>query len=202
MSDFMGLSGSQWGAVGGMAMQLIGAYYQASQQKGQLRGAAMQAQFDASMASINARAAERQANAILLAGEQQQAIASARYGQARGSFIAQTGARGVRQSGSAAEVRTSIQVAKELDLAALKQGTVAQSNAARAQAVDFRNRALMSGVSAQNLRKSAGIINPWENVLLGIAGSSGTLARSWQYKDQGGGQSYSAGYEEPQAPGW
>lgn len=170
--------------LGGQFMQLVGAYYQASAQKGQLRGAAMSAEFDATMASLNARAAEREANAILLAGQQQAAIVSARYGQARSEFVARTGARGIRQTGSAAEVRASIQAAKEMDLNALRGTTVQAANAAEGRGVDLRNRALLSTTSARNLRTTAGTINPWGEVLGGLIGSSGSLAQSWRYREK------------------
>lgn len=173
------------GAQGfGAILQMVSSYYQAAAQKGALRSAAMSAEFDASIASINARAAEREANSIMLAGQQQQAIVSARYGQQRGSFIAQTGARGVRQTGSAAEIRASIQAAKELDLLALRQGTAAAAESSRSRAVDQQNRALLARTSAGNIRRTAGSIKPWESVLSSLVGSSGTLAQSWRYQER------------------
>ena len=73
-------------------------------------------------------------------------------------------------------------MAKEMDLAALNANVVGQVEAARGQAVDFRNRAALSRVSAGNLRRTGGTIKPWEQVLTSLVGNSGQLAAQWQYK--------------------
>jgi hypothetical protein len=144
----------------------------------------MDAEFASSMANINARAAEREAMAIIQAGRQQSALLSAQYGQARGSYVARTAASGIRQTGSAAEVRTSMELAKMEDLATLRQNVASAASRAQAGAVDQRNRSLLAGVSAQNLRRTAGTIKPWENVLTSLVGSSGSLAQSWRYQER------------------
>jgi hypothetical protein len=176
----------------GMLQSIVGSYYQAAAQKGQLRSAAMDAEFASSMANINARAAEREAMAIIQAGRQQSALLSAQYGQAKSSYVARTAASGIRQTGSAAEVRTSMELAKMEDLATLRQNVASAASRAQAGAVDQRNRSLLAGVSARNLRRTAGTIKPWENVLTSLVGSSGSLAQSWRYRggagSSGGGQ--------------
>lgn len=166
----------------GFAQSAASAYYQAAAQKGQLRSAAMDAEFASSMASINARAAEREANAILLAGQQRASILAGQYNEAQQGFKVRTAASGIRQGGSAAEVRASMDMAKEMDLAALNANVVGQVEAARGQAVDQRNRALLSQVSAANLRRTGGTISPWGNVLTSLVGNSGQLAEHWQYR--------------------
>jgi hypothetical protein len=169
-----------------MLQSIVGSYYQAAAQKGQLRSAAMDAEFASSMANINARAAEREAMAIIQAGRQQSALLSAQYGQAKSSYVARTAASGIRQTGSAAEVRTSMELAKMEDLATLRQNVASAASRAQAGAVDQRNRSLLAGVSARNLRRTAGTIKPWENVLTSLVGSSGSLAQSWRYRGGGG----------------
>jgi hypothetical protein len=166
----------------GMLQSIVGSYYQAAAQKGQLRSAAMDAEFASSMANINARAAEREAMAIIQAGRQQSALLSAQYGQAKSSYVARTAASGIRQTGSAAEVRTSMELAKQEDLATLRQNVASAASRAQAGAVDQRNRSLLAGVSAQNLRRTAGTIKPWESVLTSLVGQTGELADSWTYK--------------------
>lgn len=186
---FMGEASSGFG----FALSAVAAYYQAAAQKGQLRSAAMDAEFASSMASINARAAEREANAIMLAGQQQASILASRYGQAKQGFVTRTAASGIRQGGSAAEVRASMEMAKEMDLAALNQNVVQAREAARGRAVEFRNRSLLSSVSAENLRRTGSTIKPWENVLTSLVGNSGTLAPQWQYGQSQSGPSSSTG---------
>lgn len=185
MSGFMGdvSSGAQ---AFGMLQSIVGSYYQAAAQKGQLRSAAMDAEFASSMANINARAAEREAMAILQAGRQQSALLTAQYGQAKSSYVARTAASGIRQSGSAAEVRASMDLAKQEDLVALRQNVASAASRAQAGAVDQQNRSLLAGVSARNLRRTGGTIKPWESVLTSLVGSSGSLAQSWRYRGGGG----------------
>lgn len=168
----------------GMLQSIVGSYYQAAAQKGQLRSAAMDAEFASSMANINARAAEREAMAILQAGQQQHALLGAQYGQAKSSYVTRAAASGVRRTGSTAEVLTSMELAKQDDLASLRQNVAAAASRAQAGAVDQRNRSLLAGVSAANLRRTSGTIKPWESVLTSLVGSSGSLTQSWQYKQR------------------
>ena len=176
-AGFMGEASSGFG----FARSAVSAYYQAAAQKGQLRSAAMDAEFASSMATINARAAEREANSILLAGQQQASLLAGRYNSAQQDFKVRTAASGIRQGGSSAEVRASMDMAKEMDLAALNANVVGQVEAARGQAVDFRNRAALSRVSAGNLRRTGGTIKPWDQVLTSLVGNSGQLAPQWQH---------------------
>ena len=66
----------QGAQLGGMLLQAIGTYYGVRSQQLGLRGAAMSAEFDASLADLNARSAEAQANDILRAGEDRAALVS------------------------------------------------------------------------------------------------------------------------------
>jgi hypothetical protein len=77
-----------------------------------------------------------------------------------------------------------MELAKMEDLATLRQNVASAASRAQAGAVDQRNRSLLAGVSAQNLRRTAGTIKPWENVLTSLVGSSGSLAQSWRYQER------------------
>lgn len=186
-------NGAGWSGVtaaAGFLSSVAGQLYAAIAEKGRLRSAAMDAEFAGTMASINARAAEREANAILMAGRQQQALLAARYGQARSDFVVDTAARGIRQGGSAAEVRASMQLAKEQDLLSLRQSTAMASESARSRSVDLQNQALLARTSAANLRSSGGLIKPWGRALgaalESIGGASGALSSEWKYQARRG----------------
>ena len=58
----------QGSQLGGMLLQAIGTYYGVRSQQLSLRSSAMSAEFDATMADLNARQAEAQANDVLRAG--------------------------------------------------------------------------------------------------------------------------------------
>jgi len=165
--------------LGGMLLQAVGTYYGVRSQQLSMRSAAMNEEFQASMANLNARQAEREAQSILEAGQQRQSIEAMARGQEIASFRASQGASGVTGGGSGAEVLASLQLAKELDQRSLRLQTTAAANAARSQGVDFRNRADLARVSAGNIRRTSGTLSAWGSTLTSLLGSGSTLADSW-----------------------
>ena len=177
--------GASWGSLGAMSMiaggvmSAIGAYYQAENQKLQLKSQASAADFASRIAGINARNAEADAQFAIEAGRREAALYSLRAAQQRAATTVSLGARGIQAGvGSAAEVQASNEIAKRLDLQAIDTNTLRQSQAIRRQAVNERQQALLGGVSARNLRASARSIQPWAGAagqLLGTAGQAASI---------------------------
>lgn len=164
----------------GALLSAIGNYYSTKAQKGQLRASALNAEFDASMANLNARAAERQSNAILRAGGYRSRLLGAQYEQQAADMRVGAGAGGITQSSATAvEQRASNAFAQGLDQITLEANAVADAEAMRGQAVNLRNQGMLAGVSARNLRATSGTLSPWGSVLTSALGSSGTVANTW-----------------------
>lgn len=164
--------------LGGMLLQAVGTYYGVRSQQLSMRSAAMNEEFQASMANLNARQAEREAQSILEAGQQRQSIEALARGQEIASYRAAQGASGATGA-SGVEVLASLQLAKELDQRSLRLQTTAAANAARSQAVDFRNRADLARTSAGNIRRTSGTLSAWGSTLTSLLGSGSTLSDSW-----------------------
>jgi hypothetical protein len=172
------------GAVGTLTSS-IGAYYSTLAQRYQLRSQALDLEFQGSIANINARAAERDAHIALEAGRHEKAASTLRYGQAKESVRAQTAAAGVQAGvGSAAEVQASIELAKQTDSLTIERNAFRAAGASRARAVDFRNQALLSRVSAGNLRRFAKTMKPGLSALTSFIGGAGQVSSSYLYQQQ------------------
>lgn len=187
-------SGVSVGTVGAVAMlaggvmSAIGSYYQAENQKMQLKSQASAADFASRIASINARNAEADAQFAIEAGRREAALYSLRAAQQRAATTVSLGARGVQAGvGSAAEVQASNEIAKRLDLQAIDTNTLRQSQAIRRQAVNERQQALLGRASASNLRASARSIQPWAGAagqLLGTGGQAAAIYGSYMTQRQ------------------
>lgn len=177
MSDFLGDLGG--GAqLGGMLLQAVGSYYGVRSQQLGLRSAAMDLEFQGYIADLNARQAEREADAEILAGQQQAALVSLERGQEKASQRTSEAAAGVGGR-SGAEVRASIEFAKQIEVHGINLNTIARASARRMQAVDQRNQEAMSRVSAGNLRRTSGTMSAWGTTLTSLLGSGSTLSQQW-----------------------
>lgn len=138
---------------GGMGVQAVGAYYGVRNQKLQLRGMARQADYSAFMADLNARQAELAAVDIMRAGQREAGQVTMQYGQAKAASAASIASSGVQAGvGSAAERQTAIELAKEIDKLTIDSNTLRQQQAARMQAVNYRNDARLSRANAEAMR--------------------------------------------------
>jgi hypothetical protein len=136
------------------------------------------AQFESELSQRNARLAEEQAYAMILAGRQQASNLTLQYGQEQAAVRASTAARGVQLgSGSAAEIQASLEFAKRLDAITTNVNAVRAAASARIGAVNERNRSIMLGASAYNLRTSGRSINP------ALAGASSLLGSASRVAD-------------------
>lgn len=183
------LSSMQQGAlalsIGGMGVQAVGAYYGVRNQKLQLRGMARQADYSAFMADLNARQAELAAVDIMRAGQRQAGQVTMQYGQAKAASAAQIASSGVQAGvGSAAERQTSIELAKEIDKLTIDSNTLRQQQAARMQAVNYRNDARMSRANAEAMRYANKKMDGWYQqaaVASSLLGGASQTAMQYMY---------------------
>lgn len=168
--------------VAGVLQSAIGAFAAAENAKSQLKSQALSMEFERSISAINARAAEAEAESIMEAGAQEIGAVTAQYGQQKAAAKASTAAAGIRGTGSAAEVQASIELAKRVDAYTINVNRVRAAQAARTQATDQRNRSLLAGVSATNLRSSANSVNPWAAAGGSLLSGAGQVASTWAYR--------------------
>ncbi len=161
------------GQAAGGAASTVGAYYGAKSQKTVLNG-------QATMADLNAQQAELAAQQELARGNAQIAQITARAGQVKGAQRAALAANGIDLGdGSAAEVLTSTDIAKETDM---NQAQVNAINAAwgyRKQGTNYSNQALAA-------RASADSISPGMAAATSLLGSATQVAGSWYNLNKGG----------------
>ena len=159
----------------------VGAYYDAKTQQYQLQSAAITADYEASVAGINARQFEQQASDTFRAGQQAIGQRTLQGGFARSSQQAAQGARGIVGGvGSAGEVIASGDIVTEIDVMTLNSNSVRAANQSRMQAVDQRNRADFARLSARNLRGSARTIKPLGRAVTSLMGSVANTAQSYR----------------------
>lgn len=167
-------------SVAGALNSAIGGFYAAKSQQYQLRSQALNAEFQAGMASMNARAQEIEAQSVLRSGQQAIGMTTMRAGQEQAARRASLGARGVAAGvGSTKEVAASAEYVKQADVFAINTNAVQAAEARRMQAVNYRNQALMGRMSARNLSAGAGSISPGSSAFSSLLGSAGPVASNW-----------------------
>jgi hypothetical protein len=164
-------------AIGGQAMQLVGNFYAARSARNQAKAQADSLKFRETMAYRNARAAERDAQQELRAGRHEAAVRQLQTAQEKGAETASAAARGLAGTGSSAEVLASLELASQMDVLSIRTNAVRRANAARRQGVNYRNQGLLAGVSARNLRRTAGSISPAATAAGDLLRVGGTAAR-------------------------
>lgn len=167
---------SIFGAVNGA----IGSFYAAQNQQNQLRMQAQNQAFSAEMGRINQRAARYTAAQLNEAGQQQAGAYTMRAGQARAGARAAMAGRGIQLgTGSAREVIGSMDIVKEIDRLSMSAANVRAQEAAKLQAFNVGTQALMSDLSAQNLRASANTIYPGLALGTSLLGSAADIGGMW-----------------------
>lgn len=158
----------------------IGAYYQSSTLKYQMQSQQSNLEFASKMSEINARNAERSAQSLLLQGERQIGQVTMRAGKIRSSQKASQAARGISLGyGSTAEEIATTDLMKETDAITISANATQAAWAARTQAVNYSNQALMQGVSADNMGRMSNAVSPWMSATSSLVSSGGTVASSW-----------------------
>lgn len=163
-------------AIFGALNGAIGAYYSAQSQKGQLESQALGLDYQASLADQNARNAEQDADAILQAGRQEQGLLGLQRAQERGLGRARAAAGGVAGS---PEVAAGEEFAYQTDRTLIGSNAVRAANARRLQGVSDRNEAAMLSLSARNLRRTKGTINPTVAGFSSLLSGTGQVASQW-----------------------
>ncbi len=176
-----------WGAsIAGSAMSAVNAYYAVEANKYTLKQQASSLEFGATMATLNAQKAESDAQAILASGHDQAANLTLQQGQQRASLIAGQGASGTELggSGSNAEVRASQRLIQRIEALTMDSNSIRAANEARTRKVNAQNEALLGGVSAANVRGTAGSMSPGTAAATEVFGSAGQLAGQWAYSQR------------------
>lgn len=159
--------------VAGAAASTVGAYYGAKSQQISARGAA-------DIAEINAGQSEQAAQQELARGQDQVAAVTLRAGQMKGAQRAALAANGVDLGeGSAAEILTSTDIAKENDANAAWANAVRAAWGQRMQATNFKNEALTK-------RAGADSISPGMSAFTSLLGSASQVASSWYMLNKAG----------------
>lgn len=166
--------------IGGAATQAIGAFFSVLDQKDALKSQKLSLEFEQTMAALNARAAEKTAQQLLQAGRTEIGQMQLQFAQEKAARRASTAGRGVVVgTGSSAEELASVELAKRTNAFMMNLNTVQRANAAQDQAVEFRNRGLLAGVSARNVGRTAAGLSPLAAVNASLLSSAGAVANQW-----------------------
>lgn len=167
-------------SIGGHLTQAVGAYYSAKAQQAALKSQALDLEYRQSMAAINARAAEQDAQVELEAGSREVGRVGLTYRQVKAQQRVATAAGGVQAGvGSAAEVQASIDYAKETDQITINSNAVRAANASRLRATGLLAEGRMAGVGAENARKAASQISPVAFGAGSLISGAGQVSREW-----------------------
>lgn len=167
-------------SIGGLFTSAIGAYYsvQAFQSKARQQADALEHQRQ--MSFLNARAAERDAQASLLAGQEAAGRVGQRFAQIRGTTRARQAAAGIQAGvGSAGEVMASIELARQTDQLTITRNALREANAARRGREAALSRGRFAGASAQGLRATADSASRTLAGASSLIGGSGRVAQQW-----------------------
>lgn len=157
----------------GAGMSAVGAYFGAQAQKIALRGAA-------DIAEINAQYSERAAQQELYRGQEAVGAATLRAGQVKSAQRAALAANGIDLGeGSAAELLTSTDIAKEMDANTLTANAVRAAWGQRIQGTNASNEAI-------GRRASANLISAEMAGASSLLGSSSQIAQSWYMMNKSG----------------
>lgn len=150
----------------GLASGVVGSYWSAKLDKTNAKG-------QARLADTNARISELGAQQELLRGQQQTAALTLQAGQLKSAQRASQAANGVDLGvGSAAEVRASTDLMKEIDKNTIEANALRSAWGYRTQAANYRAEgAVQRGV--------AGGISPSMRATSTLIGGAGNVASSW-----------------------
>lgn len=164
-------------ALGGVAVSAISTYFDVATKKVRLKGAAKEKLFEGTVADMQARDYENQAYLEIEQGNAQISLLSQASAHEQSAYVVETVKRGVAfNSGSAAEVKASMELAKQMDVRTIKTNSMRKSNARMMASVNARNTARFARVSARNLDSQANHMNPWLASLSSAAGAAGQAA--------------------------
>jgi hypothetical protein len=183
--------GSSFGTAGvllqalGAVNSAIGSYYATKTAQYQADSQALTLEYQQSIANINARVAEQNAQQALLAGERQIGAVTMEYGQKKGTARASMAARGVTLGvGSAQEIIASTDLMKEVDALTINANAVRAAEAARMQKVSYQNESLLAGTNADIASSAASAMMPWASFGSSLVSGSAKVADSWYLRNK------------------
>jgi hypothetical protein len=165
----------------GLAVQAVGGFYSVKSAQYKAKSQALTLEFEQTIAYMNARSAERDAQRTLRAGQEAAGRVGLQYGQVKEGLRTRQAAGGIQAGvGSAAEVATSVEYAKESDMNTIGRNAVYGASAHRRTSASFYGRGLLAGASARNIRGMAGAMNPWISSGLSLLGGSGQVGMQYE----------------------
>lgn len=165
-----------WLGITGGAMQVVGTYYATKSQQHQLKSEALNAEFAAEQSSIEARALERDAVAVMNSSQQEQGLRGLIEAQEVGAQRASVAASGVALGvGNVAEVEKAARVAAAVDKRRIRTAAEQQANRLRNAAASTRANGILGRASAQNMRATARSLSPEAGALGAAFGASGSI---------------------------
>lgn len=180
-------TGALVAAIGG-ATAAVGTVFNVRAEQSKLKTQDLALQHEASLAAIDARRAEADAELALQSGQRQIGAVTATAGAEAGARRATMAGRGVQLGvGSAAEVQASGELIKEEDVMAIRSNAAREAAALRTGAVNQRNRAMFATLSGRNLRRSGG--NDFTSAMAGgtsLLYSGSRLGAQWATDRYGG----------------
>lgn len=166
----------------GAVNSAIGSFYAAKSAQYQEKSQASSLAFQSDMASINAGRAEMSAESIEEAGKSQIANYTMQAGEQKASATASMAARGISLGvGSAAVVSASMDIQKDINVMNINANVTRQAWAAREQATDYSNQALLTRTGSVNALRSADSISPVSSTVNSLMGSATKVAQQWDY---------------------
>lgn len=170
-------------SAAGALNTLAGTYYGLKAKQGELRTEALNAEFAANQSNIAARAAERDAELIIRAGQQDAAWRGAQESMDVATTRANAAASGIDvNTGSTAELQRAQRLAAEVDKRTIRTNAQRQANATREGAANMRAGSLLGRVSAANLRSSANSIQPAAGAIgQGMSGAGSLIGQYLSY---------------------
>lgn len=158
----------------------IGGYFAAKSQQYQDKSQALNLEYQADIASINARSAEYSAESNLEAGHSQIENLTMAAGQQKASTTATMAAHGISLgSGSAQEISASQDIVKDINVYTINANATRAAAADRTQATNYTNQALMDRTGAQNALRSANSISPFAAGISSLLTSASSVAQNW-----------------------
>lgn len=169
-------------ALGGSIISSIGAYASAVAQEENLKSGADTAEHLAIFDDLGATQARLAAQDVVNQGRRRRGRYGLRASQEQASQRASGARRGVVGNvGSQAEVKAGLRYAQIVDELTIDSNTLRQRQALERQELSLRNRAEMRRVSAENMRRTAGVVSPGlaaaTQALQGLASVGGSFAQ-------------------------
>lgn len=172
----------------GALLGAVGSFFAVSSQRREMEAHALSYEFEGTMAALDARAAEADAQAGLDAAATEVGALTLAAGAERASRRASLAARGITTTGSAAEVALSADVMLEADKYTIARSARSRAAADRVRAVNATNRSRFARVSANNARRSARALSPWSALSTSLLTDAASFGSSWALTHHDGGR--------------